>query len=279
MHLTIVGCGFVGLALARQLQGERSHLTLTLTTTREERFAELEPLADHVRICDASDAISLKQALCDAEIAVFCLGPKGDRQVDEDGYRNTFIDSFHCLTSLLPQLPQLRHIIYTSSCSVYGDAQGEWVSESTPTNPSNGHGAVLVDSEALLQTIDQPTRRVCILRLGALHGPGREFKDRFQNLAGQTRPGRGQQFTNWVHVDDVAGAIKAAMTEKWSGVINVVNDQPIRIAELIDRTLSSEGLEPIQWGDNPKTASSGRRVRNTRLHALGYVLKHPKATF
>jgi hypothetical protein len=82
-------------------------------------------------------------------------------------------------------------------------------------------------------------------------------KTAFQNLAGQTRPGRGQQFTNWVHVDDVAGAIKAAMAEKWSGVINVVNDQPIRIAELIDRTLSSEGLEPIRWGDDPKTASSG----------------------
>jgi nucleoside-diphosphate-sugar epimerase len=180
---------------------------------------------------------------------------------------------------LLPQLPQLRQIIYTSSCSVYGDAQGEWVSESTPTNPGNGHGAVLVDSESLLQAIHQPSRLVCILRLGALHGPGREFKDRFQNLAGQTRPGRGQQFTNWVHVDDVAGAIKAAMTEMWSGVINVVNDQPIRIADLIDRTLSSEGLEPIRWGDDPKTASSGRRVRNTRLHALGYVLKHPKATF
>jgi nucleoside-diphosphate-sugar epimerase len=76
---------------------------------------------------------------------------------------------------------------------------------------------------------------------------------------------------DWVHVDDVAGAIKAAMTEKWSGVINVVNDQPIRIAELIDRTLSSEGLEPIRWGDDPKTASSGRRVRNTRLHALGFA--------
>ena len=279
MHLTIVGCGFVGLALARQLQAERSQLTLTLTTTREERYAELQPLADQVKICDAADPISLKQALSDAEIAVFCLGPKGDRQVDEDGYRNTFIDSFKCLTSLLPQLPQLRQIIYTSSCSVYGDAQGEWVSESTPTNPGNGHGAVLVDSESLLQAIHQPSRLVCILRLGALHGPGREFKDRFQNLAGQTRPGRGQQFTNWVHVDDVAGAIKAAMTEMWSGVINVVNDQPIRIAELIDRTLSSEGLEPIRWGDDPKTASNGRRVRNTRLHALGYVLKHPKATF
>jgi hypothetical protein len=69
------------------------------------------------------------------------------------------------------------------------------------------------------------------------------------------------------------------MTEKWSGIINIVNDQPIRIAELIDRTLSSEGLEPIRWGDDPKTASSGRRVLTTRLHALGYVLKHPKATF
>jgi saccharopine dehydrogenase-like NADP-dependent oxidoreductase len=77
MHLTIVGCGFVGLALARQLQAERSQLTLTLTTTREERYAELQPLADQVKICDAADPISLKQALSDAEIAVFCLGPKG----------------------------------------------------------------------------------------------------------------------------------------------------------------------------------------------------------
>jgi nucleoside-diphosphate-sugar epimerase len=279
MHLTIVGCGFVGLALARQLQDDRSQLTLTLTTTSEERLAELRPLAEQARICDATDAISLKQSLRDAEIAVFCLGPKGNSQVDEDGYRNTFVDSFHCLTDLLPQLPQLRQIIYTSSCSVYGDAQGAWVSESTPTNPSNGHGAVLVESESLLLAIDQPQRRVCILRLGALHGPGREFKDRFENLAGQTRPGRGQQFTNWVHVDDVAGAIRAAMTEMWCGVINVVNDQPIRLAELIDRTLSSEGLEPIQWSNGSKTTSSGRRIRNTRLHALGYVLKHPKPTF
>ena len=279
MHLTIVGCGFVGLALAHQLQTERSQLCLTLTTTREERLSELQPLADRVSICDATDAISLKKALCDAEIAVFCLVPKGNSQVNEDGYRNTFVDSFHCLIGILPQLPHLRQIIYTSSCSVYGDAQGEWVNESTPTNPSNGHGAVLVESETLLQTIDQPSRRVCILRLGALHGPGREFKDRFYNLAGQTRSGAGQQFTNWVHVDDVAGVIKAAITGMWSGVINVVNDQPIRLAELIDRTLSSEGLEPIRWGDDPKTASSGRRIRNARLRSLGYVMKHPKATF
>ena len=113
------------------------------------------------------------------------------------------------------------------------------MNESTSTNPSNGHGAVLVESEALLQAIDQPSRRVCILRLGALHGPGREFKDRFQNLAGQTHSGAGQQFTNWVHVDDVAGAITAAIRGRWSGVINIVNDHPIRLAALIDATLSN----------------------------------------
>ena len=279
MHLTIVGCGFVGVALARQLQAQRSQFNLTLTTTREERLSELQPLADQVRICDATHAISLKQALDHADVVVFCLGPKGNRQVDEDGYRNTFVDSFRCLTSLLPQLPKLRQIIYTSSCSVYGDAHGGWVSESTPTNPSNGHGAVLVESEMLLQAIAQPLRLICILRLGALHGPGREFTDRFQKLAGDQRSDHGQQFTNWVHVDDVAGAISAAITERWSGVINVVNDHPIRLAELIDRTLSREGLEPVRWGDNPKISSCGRRIRNARLRALGYVLKYPKATF
>ena len=38
MDLTIVGCGYVGLALAERLQPRRPQLKLTLTTTSSERL-------------------------------------------------------------------------------------------------------------------------------------------------------------------------------------------------------------------------------------------------
>ena len=131
MDLTIVGCGYVGLALAERLQPRRPQLKLTLTTTSSERLEQLSPLADRVELCDATDPAQLLNVLRQSSRAVFCLGPKGDRQVDANGYRHTFVDSFRCLTSLLPQLPELRQIVYTGSCSVFGDSLGEWVDDQT----------------------------------------------------------------------------------------------------------------------------------------------------
>lgn len=166
MDLTIVGCGYVGLALAERLQPRRPQLKLMLTTTNSERLEQLDPLADRVEVCDATNPMQLLAALRQSSSAVFCLGPKGDRQVDANGYRHTFVDSFRCLTSLLPQLRELRQIVYTGSCSIYGDAEGDWVDEQTPPAPSRGHGDVLLESEQLLSGISD--RRVCILRTMAL---------------------------------------------------------------------------------------------------------------
>ena len=89
MDLTIVGCGYVGLALAERLQPRRPQLKLTLTTTSSERLEQLSPMAARVELCDATDPVQLRNALRQSSSAVFCLGPKGDRQVDANGYRRT----------------------------------------------------------------------------------------------------------------------------------------------------------------------------------------------
>ena len=273
MDLTIVGCGYVGLALAVRLQPRRPQLRLTLTTTSSERLEQLSPLADRVEVCDATDPAQLLGTLQQSSSAVFCLGPKGDRQVDANGYRHTFVDSFRCLTSLLPQLPDLRQIIYTGSCSVYGDAEGDWVDEQTPPEPDRGHGDVLLESEQLLSDIAD--RQVCILRLGALYGPGRDLDRRLRGLAGLERPGSGVAYSNWLHVADAAGALEAALDGEWAGVVNVVNDEPVRLRDLVERSLQRQGLAPVQWLGQCEPGSSGRRIRNTRLKQLGYQLQHP----
>ena len=276
MELTIVGCGYLGEALARQLQARRPALQLTLTTTVTERHAELTDLADQLLLCDATDPAQLFAALQHSRTAVFCLAPRGNRQVNADGYRLTFLESFRCLRSLLPDLPQLRQIIYTGSCSVYGDADGGWVDESTTPAARTEHGAALLESERLLIEMGDSKRRVSILRLAALHGPGRELDDRLKELAGRERAGDGRAFSNWVHVHDAAGALIAAMDGAWSGVVNVVNDEPIRMRDLVDRSLKRQQLEPVHWsGGSAPISADGRRIRNERLKSLGYRLQHP----
>ena len=273
MDLTIVGCGYLGLTLAERLQKRRPKLKLTLTTTSSQRLEQLSPLADQVQVCDATDPTQLLNALRKSSSAVFCLGPKGDRQVDANGYRHTFVDSFRCLTSLLPQLPDLQQIVYTSSCSIYGKAQGGWVDERTSPKPSRGHGDVLLESEQLLSGIHD--RQVCILRLGALYGPGRDLDRRLRGLAGLERPGSGAAYSNWLHVADAAGALEAALDAEWAGVVNVVNDEPIRLRDLVGRSLQCQGLAPVRWLGKDEPDSGGRRIRNTRLKQLGYQLQHP----
>ncbi len=276
MGLTIVGCGYLGEAVARELQPRRRALPLTLTTTVTERHAELTKLADQLLLCDATDPAQLLAALQHNRTAVFCLAPRGNRQVNADGYRLTFVESLRCLRSVLPELPHLRQIIYTGSSSVYGDADGDWVDESTSPAARNEHSAVLLESERLLTEMGDSKRRVCILRLAALYGQGRELDDRLKGLAGGERTGDGRSFSNWVHVDDAAGALIAAMDGAWSGVVNVVNDEPIRLRDLVDRSLKRQQLEPVHWSGGPAPASGGgRRIRNDKLKALGYRLQHP----
>ena len=94
MGLTIVGCGYLGEAVARQLQPRRTLLPLTLTTTVTERHAALRDLADQLLLCDATDPSQLLVALQRNHTAVFCLAPRGNQQVNADGYRQTFVDSF-----------------------------------------------------------------------------------------------------------------------------------------------------------------------------------------
>ena len=123
MRITIVGCGYVGSALASHWHQQARHW-LRVTTTREERLGELAPLADAVQLLDAADPDQLHQALENTEAAVFCLAPGGSRQVDADGYEATYLRTMEAVAAVVPQLPELQQLVYTSSCSVYGAAPG-----------------------------------------------------------------------------------------------------------------------------------------------------------
>jgi cupin fold WbuC family metalloprotein len=276
MRVTIVGSGYIGQALARHWRQD-ADLELTLTTTTAERVVALESLANRVLVLRADDATALATALGDADAAVFCHAPTGDSPVDAEGYRTTYRDGFAALQRVLPGLPRLRQIVYTGSCSVYGDAGGAWLDEDADAPPADAHARVLLESEALLASCRSDARRVCVLRLGAIHGPGRQPADRFRHLAGTTRPGDGAQHCCWIHRDDVVGAVDAAVRQGWDGVINLVDNRPWTVAELLQEICRARQLPPVRWdpAHPAQTRTADRRISNRRLHQLGYGLRHP----
>lgn len=277
MRVTIVGCGFIGLALARHWSQDPA-LRLTLTTTSAARVGALEPLAERVAVLRADQPAPLAAALAEAEAAVLCLAPSGSSQVDAAGYRATYRDGCATLAQLLPDLPRLRQIVYTSSCSVYGDAGGAWVDEDTPAGPDSEHGRILLESEQLLAAGRRGGRKVALLRLGAIYGPGRPLAERFRRLAGTTRAGSGTYHCSWIHSADVVAALDAAVRQGWDGVVNLVDDHPLTAAALLEEVCQARGLAPVRWDPSraPESQPADRRIRSRRLRELGFTLRHPR---
>lgn len=84
---------------------------------------------------------------------------------------------------------------------------------------------------------------------------------------------------SWIHRDDVVATLDWAVEQGFDGLLNLVDDEPISVRELIDRSCHAAGLEPVIWdGDNERVANPAaeRRISNRRLRELGLSLQHPR---
>lgn len=135
-------------------------------------------------------------------------------------------------------LEQRKRFLYTSGCFNYGDHGDAWITEATPETPSplgEGHHDL---TKYLLERHRQGGLEVLILAPGFVYGPGGLFKTSFYDTLqkGQLRVfGKGENYWSPVHVEDLARAYVRAVERDVSGeVINVVDDEPLRLRELVD---------------------------------------------
>ncbi|MDX2097336.1 MAG: SDR family oxidoreductase [Leptolyngbyaceae cyanobacterium bins.59] len=268
MKVAIIGAGYVGAAVARSWHDQG--LTVTVTTTRSQRVAELESIAQRVQVIRGEDADALGFVLQDQEVVLLSLGaPRAD------AYEETYLRTAKTLAQILPRLPNLHQIIYTGSYAVYGDRQGNFVDENTPPQPANCNGEILAETEQVLLSAVTDTRTVCIFRLGGIYGPGRELVRIFGRAAGTTRPGSGAEPSNWIHLEDIVGAIDFARTHALSGLYNLVQDNPPPVRELIDRVFAQHQLAPVVWdASQPSVRPYNAKVSNEKLKTAGYQFRH-----
>lgn len=185
---------------------------------------------------------------------VFCAAP-GER--NEPAYRALFVDG---LRRLLDRL-EIGRLLLVSSTAVYAQDAGEWVDEESPAQSTLFNGRALLDAERELH--GHPS--AAALRLSGLVGPGRDWMLQRARAGTATAP----RWSNRIHVDDAAAALSLLLdVPRLQALYLGSDDQPVRECDLQDWLRAREELPAVAHATGP---DSGRRVRNQRLRATGWV--------
>ena len=280
MDVAILGCGYVGLELARQLEAA-GHTAVGVRRSEDGLAAVRETGADAVQ-ADVTDAESL-DSVPDVDAVVFAAssggrGAEAAREVYVEGLR-TAVEAFG------GREDAPARFVYTSSTGVYGDHDGEWVDESTPLEPTTDKTRVLVEAERIARekSADYGIDGT-VVRFSGLYGPDRYRLERY--IEGPVTEG----YLNMVHREDAAGAVAYLLTHDRARdeAVLVTDDEPVDKWTFADWLADECGLESPpkrtkkeRLTDDGLSAAARRRIltskrcSNEKLRELGYSLQYP----
>ncbi len=275
-RILIIGCGDIGLRVARQLVNNYRVYALTSQKTR---FQELRAVGAIPILGDLDKPDSLWRIGGLAQTVIHLAPPQNV------GHRD-------CRTrNLLRILSQgsgiVRRLIYVSTTGVYGDHKGNKVTESTPVNPQSERAKRRVDAEQALR-LWAPAHGVVlsILRVPGIYGQDRLPIERIQSRTPALLAAE-DAYSNHIQSDDLARLICAAVYHgKPQRVINACDGGESKMGDYFDEVADAFGLErptrlpaaeleklvsPMLWS----FMRESRRVSNARLQELKTPLRYP----
>jgi nucleoside-diphosphate-sugar epimerase len=281
-RVLIVGCGDVGLRVARLLASRVKLMALTSSPTRVDELRKLgiQPLEGNL------DVVSTLKRLAGVATRVLHLAPPSTEH--SDGLRDP--RTRQLLSALRGRaLPQT--VVYGSTSGVYGNCHGDFVPETRTVNPHNARAWRRNDAEAAIRLFGRSTGSyVHILRIPGIYAPDREGGTPHGRLLKNTPVLNHEDdvYTCHIHADDLARACIAAL---WRGkpqrVTNASDDTQLKMGDYFDLAADIYGLprpprmaREAAQGALPLTLlsfmSESRRLENGRLKKeLKVVLRYP----
>lgn len=186
----------------------------------------------------------------------------------------------------LIRIPSIKWVGYLSTTGVYGDKKGDWVDETTETNPNNQRSSRRLKAEDQWKSVSaNDSLPLHIFRLSGIYGPGRSALDTVRAGVAKRIHKEGHSFSR-IHVEDIAQILEKSMNAQNSGsVYNVCDDQHAASHEVIEYACSLLGrpLPPLVNFEHadlaPITRSfymDNRRVKNDKIkEELGVSLQYP----
>jgi len=219
-NTVIIGCGDIGQRVARLCQNKGTvvyGLARNLESEKRLKAAGINPIRG-----DLSQSESLQGVFRDnaesikgADVYYFAPPPV-------EGTTDPFMHNFLAALSANGQPDNLpAKIVQISTTAVYGDCQGEWITEQQATNPQTDRGLRRLDAENALRLWSEKTGvPIVILRVAGIYGKGRlplgRLKKGLPILKEEESP-----YTNRIHQDDLAQICVAAAEHGKAGSSNV----------------------------------------------------------
>lgn len=259
----IAGYGYLGTTLAHELA---RHNYRVWTLGRSAKPGATGTGVSFIQ-ADLTNPATLKN-LPSVDSTVFCAAPN---EHTPDAYRKIYIEGVRNLLDAWKHVGagSPRPLIYISSTSVYGQNNGSWVDENSPTAPASETGKILLEAEKQVLGAGIPA---IVLRLGGIYGPGR---NRIEALkTGTFEVSDPDAFVNLIHVDDAAGAVLLLLEKGKSGEIYLgVDNEPVLRREYFSWLTGKLGIESPRAVES--TGARGKRCRNSKLISLGFRYKYP----
>jgi nucleoside-diphosphate-sugar epimerase len=277
VRVLIIGCGYVGLPLARELVA-RGHEVFGVRRSAE-GAGELAAAGIKPLVADIARAADLARLPGPFDWVVNTVS--SSRGGAED-YREVYLRGTQNLIGWLASSPP-RRFVYTSSTSVYAQTDGSVVDETSPAQPSSETSRVLVETENLLLTAAREKNfPAVILRVAGIYGPERGHLFQ-QFLRDEARiAGKGERIINMIHRDDVVGLIMAALEHGQAGAIyNAADDEPVTQLEFFRFLAGLVGKPMPPFATEAENAArkrglTNKRVANRRVKSeLGYEFRYP----
>lgn len=277
MRVLIIGCGYVGMALASRLRGLGHEVWALRRNPGPVESAAASGITFLQADITRPETLSSLPSAYDWVVNCVSASHGG-----AEAYRAVYVEGMRNVVEWLRVTPPQR-FVYTSSTGVYGQMDGCVVDEASPTMPEAETARVLIEAEQLLL---EATRRDrfpgVVLRVAGIYGPGRGFWFK-QFLNGEARiDGDGGRVLNSIHLEDVVGSIVAALEKGMPGrIYNAVGDHPstqLEIFQWLSQRLNKPLPPRAEPGADPtrKRGMTNKRVSNRRLKTeLGYHFRYP----
>ena len=264
MNISILGCGWLGLPLAKRLI-EVGHSVNGSTTSRDKMksISEEGIVPYKIQLFEEGVQGDISAFLGNTEILIIDI-PPGLRKDPEVN----FVAKIAQLKSHIEK-SGIKKVLFVSATSVFEDGNDfpRYTEKDFP-NGTAENAKQLIGAEELLKASEN--FETSILRCGGLIGPGRHPVD---YLAGKTDLKDPDGPVNLIHLEDCKGIIEAIIEKAaWGETFHGVYPEHPTRKEYYCKTAEEKGLESMSF--NEDSVSKGKNIYSVNLYeVLGYDFK------
>ena len=224
--ISILGCGWLGLPLAKSLLSKGYEVKGSTTSeSKLEMLKDAGILPFQIQLEPHQIIGNMEDFLKETDVLIIDI-PPGLRRETSTSNEMTFVNK---IKNLIPYIEKsgIQKVVFVSSTSVYGDSFPiQEITEETTLNPDTESGKQLVTAETVLQSNEH--FKTTLIRFGGLLG---EDRHPVKFLAGRTNVENPDAPVNMIQREDCIGIIEKILKQvqhdnwEWNQTFNAVAPQ------------------------------------------------------